>query len=104
MQEEAERFGSKGGVGGDGGDGRGGAEGGRGGCCDGWRRRGMRGVAAGDGSRDRVPLPDQSQAQGKGTLIEVITTGATTMRQNEANTPHCYLGTSRMEARTKNLV
>ena len=43
----------------------------------------MKGVAAGDGSRDRVPLPDQSRARGKGTSIEMITTGKETMRQNE---------------------
>ena len=30
------------------------------------------GVAAGDGSRDNVSLPDQSRAQEKGTLIEMI--------------------------------
>ena len=43
LQEEAERFGSKGGVGDDGGDGRGRAEGGWGGCRDGWRQGGITG-------------------------------------------------------------
>ena len=86
LQEEAERFGSKAGVGGDGGDGRGGAEGGwGGGCRDGWRRGGITGVAAGDGSRDRVPFPDQSRARGKGTSIEIITAGMTTMRKNDTS-------------------
>ena len=46
-----------------------------GGCRDGWWRRGITWVATWDGSRDRVPFPDQSRARGKGTLIEMITTG-----------------------------
>ena len=49
-----------------------------------------------------LPLIDQSQAQGKGTSIEMITTGMTMMRQNDASAPHCHLGTYRMGPPTKN--
>ena len=90
MQEEAERFDSMVSMG----------EGvpkavGEG--CGGWRQG-----TAGDGSRDHVPLPDQSGARGKGTPIEMITKGVTTMRQNEASKPHCYISTCRIGSRTEN--